>query len=479
MNIKFRYSLNMQSLIVSIKVSLVCIIIILSNYNLYSQVCGTPGLDGPSNNSTIINTYYPVPGNVVLNPGSNSIVLDAVPPLDVYGNSFGNVPISAGDLILIIQMQDAEINATNNSLYGSGLSNSGPDGLGGTGFLSIGNSGLYEYVVALNNVPLTGGILNYKGCNGNINTYTNATETSTRGKRTFQCVRIPQFSNLRLTSNVIAPPFNGRVGGIIVFNVAGLMDFNGFLINASARGFRGGYGPVDNSGANTASVYVVSSTSSLSSGKGEGIAGTPRYMWDGFNQIDNVVEGLPNGSYGKGAPANAGGGGSDHNAGGGGGGNGGLGGIGGMGIQSLLGDIDPLTGGGRMGYYSYPGVSPPLERVIMGGGGGGGDANNALNGVKGGVGGGIIIINAGSISGTGSIISNGGTGAPGSYQTDPDGAGGGGAGGSIFINVKNSSPSANISIMANGGKGGNTLNDDDILTGRFSWPGRRWGWRYY
>jgi uncharacterized membrane-anchored protein YitT (DUF2179 family) len=34
------------------------------------------------------------------------------------------------------------------------------------------------------------------------------------------------------------------------------------------------------------------------------------------------------------------------------------------------------------------------------GGGGAGDTNNAINGVKGGVGGAIILINAGSLTGT-------------------------------------------------------------------------------
>ncbi|MCW3105535.1 MAG: hypothetical protein JWQ09_41 [Segetibacter sp.] len=442
----------------------ISLLLIFFNLESNSQICGTPGLDGPSNNSTIINTYYPVLRNVVLNPGSNNVVLDAVPPIDSYGNSFGNVPISAGDMILIIQMQDAEIDATNSNLYGSGLSNSGPDGLGGTGFLNIGNSGLYEYVVATNNVPLTGGIFNYKGCNGNINTYVNADPTFTRGKRTFQCIRIPQFSNLTLTSNITTPPFKGRVGGIIAFNVARGMDFNGFAINGTARGFRGGYGPVNNAGPNNASVYVVPSTSSLSSGKGEGIAGTPRYMWDGFNQADNILEGLAGGSFGRGAPATAGGGGNDCNSGGGGGGNGGFGGVGGIGVQHPGGDLDPLSGGGRMGFHSYSGTTPEIERLIMGGGGGGGDANDALNGVKGGAGGAIIIINAGYIS-SGTIISNGGDGQPGAYGIYPDGAGGGGAGGSILINVQNSSPISIVSMEANGGKGGNTLNDDNSTIG--------------
>jgi hypothetical protein len=37
---------------------------------------------------------------------------------------FGSVPISTGDLVLIIQMQDAEINSTNSTNYGSGIVNS-------------------------------------------------------------------------------------------------------------------------------------------------------------------------------------------------------------------------------------------------------------------------------------------------------------------------------------------------------------------
>jgi hypothetical protein len=39
-------------------------------------------------------------------------------------NDFGSVPISTGDLVLIIQMQDAEINSSNSTNYGSGIVNS-------------------------------------------------------------------------------------------------------------------------------------------------------------------------------------------------------------------------------------------------------------------------------------------------------------------------------------------------------------------
>jgi hypothetical protein len=49
-------------------------------------------------------------------------------------------------------------------------------------------------------------------------------------------------------------------------------------------------------------------------------------------------------------------------------------------------------------------IPPPLlTSLLWVGGGGAGDTNNAINGVKGGVGGAIILINAGSLTGTGSI----------------------------------------------------------------------------
>ncbi|RKR09507.1 gliding motility-associated-like protein [Flavobacterium sp. 90] len=429
----------------------------------FAQVCGTPGADGPINASTSINTYYPITGTLNLAKGAKTIALTAVPATDSHGNNFGGTQISSGDLVLIIQMQDASIDYSNNPNYGSGSSSSGIDGLGGTGFTNLGNTGIYEYVIATSNVPLTGGTLTFIGTGtggGALNDYFNAAPTTTSGKKTFQIIRVPQFSNLTLNSNITTPPFNGFAGGIIAFNVSGTFNFNGFNIDGSARGFRGGYSPVAATNANNSTTYVDNSTSSVVSGKGEGIAGTPRYMWDGFNQVNNGVEGMPGGSAGRGAPANAGGGGNDHNSGGGGGGNGGNGGLGGLGWQGGGGDVSPLNGGGRPGYTSYLTATPSLTRLVMGGGGGAGDANNAVNGVKGGVGGAIILINAGSIQGTGNIYANGGVGAAGTYSGAPDGAGGGGAGGSVFLNISNNSTTT-INIEAKGGNGGNTLNDEN------------------
>ncbi len=439
---------------------LFCLSVFFSQVN--AQICGTPGLDGPENISGSINTYFPPSDISTLAAGAKTIKLEAVPPNDFYGNNFGTESIKAGDLLLIIQMQDATINYSDNSFYGANNAAAGADGLGGTGYTNIGNTGRFEYLIATNAVSLTGGTLTFKGAgpgSGTVYSYVNSPATSGSGKKTFQVVRVPQYSNLVLSSNISTPPFNGKSGGIIAFDVSGNMNFNGFTIDASSKGFRGGYGLIAPSGVNVNSLYVTSSTDTRSVGKGEGIAGTPRYMWDGFNQVDNMDEGLPGGSYGKGAPGNAGGGGNDHNAGGGGGGNGGTGGVGGDGTSFGGSGESAYPTGGRPGSVSFVGIKPDITRIIMGGGGGGGDANNALSGVKGGVGGGIILINVGTISGKGTILANGGNGALGVSGSNPDGAGGGGAGGTVFIKVSDPDALTVLNIEAIGGSGGNTERD--------------------
>jgi len=428
--------------------------------NAKAQICATPGQDGPTNASISINTYYPPSGVVNLATGTNTITLGSVPPVDNYGNNFGLTKISAGDLLMIIQMQDAQINSSNSTLYGSGSNTAGPDGLGGTGFTSLGSAGKFEFLVATNSVPLAGGILTFRGAgvnNGTVNSYSNTNPTVTKGKSSFQVIRVTQYSNFVLSSNISPPPFNGSVGGIIAFDVAGIMDFNGHVIDVTAKGFRGGYSLRKNPTLNYRDIYVTAADDSRTSGKGEGVAGTPRYMWDGFNQVDNLIEGLPGGSAGRGAPANAGGGGNDTNSGGGGGANGGAGGVGAWGYEPYGGTY---PNGGRPGSGIYSSGTADVTRLIMGGGGGGGHANDALTGVKGGVGGGIVFINTKTIIGNATILANGANGAPGTFGGNPDGSGGGGAGGTVFIRVSQPNPAAAINISAIGGRGGNTEGDD-------------------
>lgn len=69
--------------------------------------------------------------------------------------------------------------------------------------------------------------------NGVVNTYYNidySPSDLTRGKRTFQVVLVPQYSNIKLVSTIYAPPFNGNAGGIIAFDVAGRVNFNGLRL---------------------------------------------------------------------------------------------------------------------------------------------------------------------------------------------------------------------------------------------------------
>lgn len=424
------------------------------SYNLNAQCCAIYNDQILSVNS--INTYYPPLPNDTAIAGDLTIALGAVPPNDPFGNSYGTVPISAGDIVMIIQMQGASINASNDASFGSGLTNSGPDGLGGTGITSLNNVGQYELAIAMNDVPLSGGILQLNGAcsNGGLaNTYFNLDASNTQGQLTYQVVRIPRFPDLTLQQDVSVTAWNGAVGGVLAFFISDTLNFNGYSISATGKGFRGGYQNVRPSGTNV-TTYVTTDIS-LSSGKGEGVAGTPRFLWNGQSQVDNGVNwiGYPGGNYGRGAAGNAGGGGNTHNAGGGGGSGHGSGGVGGNAINGM--GVAAFPNGGRPG----AGIAIPQDRLIMGGGGGGGDANNAQTGVKGGAGGGIVFIKAGYVVGTGNITSSGTDGQVGVYGNAPDGAGGGGGGGNIFILCENDASGSTLTIEAKGGKGGNTLND--------------------
>ena len=105
--------------------------------------------------------------------------------------------IASGDLLLVIQMQDAAINSANADTYGDGVA-----GGNASGYTSLNNSGKYEYVRATGAVPVGGGTLTLQATgagNGLLNTYTNANATATQGQRRFQVVRVPQYLSATLT----------------------------------------------------------------------------------------------------------------------------------------------------------------------------------------------------------------------------------------------------------------------------------------
>ncbi|HVT58797.1 MAG TPA: C25 family cysteine peptidase [Thermoanaerobaculia bacterium] len=433
---------------------------------LAAQPCGTPGRDGSGSLTGIVNTYYP--GTATASAGATSISVGA--------SSGSAAQIAAGDLLLVIQMQDAAINSSDSSAYGA---NNGS----GAGSTNLNNSGIMEYVtatgpVAAGAVPILGG-----GNGGKLlNTYTNAAATGTQGQRRFQVIRVPQYANPTLTSGLTALGWTGRVGGVLVIDVDGTLALGGATVSLDQLGFRGGGGQTldgtEGNGGFVGNDFRVSTAAFPSPGtggwdasKGEGIAGTPRFVYRFVNgtasdETDNTTEGYPNGSFGRGAPGNAGGGGTDgdnsgsgdtvneSNCGGGGGGNGGAGGIGG----NCWNTSD--TNGGKGGAAFTASNNP--SKAVLGGGAGAGDSNNVGPG-HGAPGGGIIIIR-GKVSGTGTLTANGvkpctatatctngnGSGQTGSTQ---DGAGGGGAGGSVLIDACGNATTG-LTIHANGGNGG-------------------------
>jgi uncharacterized repeat protein (TIGR01451 family) len=419
---------------------------------------GKPGADGFAENITgIINTYFqPALASVAAGTRNINLIDDA---------KGADKEIKPGDLLLIVQMQDASINTANSDAYGSGDST-----YQGSGHTSMGKTGLYEYAIASSTVSYAGGNRTLTLKNPLINSYVSSAVSSTSGQKRFQVVRVPQHTSIKVQGTLYASPWDGNVGGILAVDTFGTFDFNNQRISANSVGFRGGFGP-QNGGLNAIDAHVSATETTSGSGKGEGTAGTPRYIstqsltnvdpatgspnWAG-GSINNGVEGYPGGDTGRGAPANAGGAGNYHNAGGGGGGNGGIGGQGGLSWSGGTAFVQKDTGG-RPGYLSSTNNPVPWQ-LIMGGGGGGGDANNSPQGVPGGAGGGMVMLRAGTIIGTGSIFANGRQGDRGAYLGAPDGAGGGGAGGTVLVHSRNAT-TANITIQAKGGNGGSTERD--------------------
>jgi uncharacterized repeat protein (TIGR01451 family) len=443
-------------------------------------ICAMPGNDGVGGSLTgIVNAYYP-PGTGVTGAaaGATSVKLGAA------SASGAQKAIAANDLILIIQMQNAAINSTNSSSYGDGVA-----GDPATGSTNPNNTGEFEFVVATGAVPVGGGTLNFSGAGatgGLLNSYTNSIATSAQGQATFQVIRVPQYSSATLTSTLTAAPWNGSTGGVLAIDASGQLTLGG-TVAVDGEGFRGGGGRILGGGSGALTDYVTLSTNNANGSKGEGIAGAPAFVAPaaGFSTTASAiatnqtfVEGLPSGSYARGAPGSAGGGATDanpaannQNSGGGAGANGGNGGNGGFGWNSA----------GIVGGFGGTPFTSSTGTLILGGGGGAGTTNDGTfyipsTGTGGGgtglfssgaQGGGIAILHAGSIAGTGSVTANGGT----ATNVENDGGGGGGAGGSIRI-FANSGNFAGLTVAAMGGSGGTTWQTQAPGT---PFPGNRHG----
>lgn len=417
----------------------------------HAQTCAVPGRDGSTASAGTVNTYY-TPASGTYTSGSTAIALGA--------SRGAATAVAPGDLVIVMQMQCATIDTSNTSNYGG----ANGTGRGYTDPASNCLAGRYQYVRA--GAATTSSQLDLSG-SPLAATYVQDPTASNR--RTFQILRVPQHASLTLTGTVNAPYWDGSTGGVVALDVAGALNWNGQTIDVSGRGFRGGAAVRWNgtSDINTPPDWVATLASDQHATKGEGIAGTPRWVLNqesGLRQDNGLTwAGYANGDQGRGAPGNAGGGGDNRsgtrdNGGGGGGGNGGIGGFGGYGWKSggwggifTAGDFD-LRGIGGAAF-----AAPAPNRVVLGGGGGAGGSNNAAVlddpvDSSGGAGGGVVIVRAGSMSGSGSVNASG---ANGRTQPREDGAGGGGAGGSVVL-MSAAGGLGSVAVNVAGGAGGNS-----------------------
>lgn len=434
-------------------------------------LCAQPGRDGPTYSA---NSYYP--GSASASAAGTTLTLGSLRT----GGGAASTPIAAGDLLFIIQMQDADINPAGGNLTNTNATTYG-DGASGRGFTALNDAGHYEFAVVRSvagNVVTLRDPLQYS--------YLAAPATASSGRHTFQVLRVPQHAALTLTAPVTAPAWDGQSGGVVVLDVAGTLNLNGQTIDASASGYRGG-GAFTNGSLTGQAVSdyanVYATPNARGAMKGEGYAGTPSLVRGTTvtGGVSGTAANLPTGDLGypngyvvaRGAPGNAGGGGDQHNGGGGGGGNVGAGGKGGYSFGTYSTTKTnaaclTLTSGSTT-YYACNGdgsrdvgglggasVTTDATRLFPGGGGGAGDTNNASDTPgtaqsSGGAGGGIIFIRAGGVSGTGTLKANGQDG----QSAGRDGAGGGGAGGTVALDVPGAALSG-VSVQVRGGAGGNS-----------------------
>ncbi len=463
--------------------------------NVYSQK-GKNGAGSFTNTTTParVNEFTALTGNAA----AGATIINVTANTLNTNSRFSGV-LAPGDLIMIIQMQGASIRTTPynpwevyvvDSLYGQVLD-----------YQTCGN---YEFaqvksVISTNQIELDCGLkLAY----------------SSSGKT--QVVRVPRYNSLNVAASatLTTDTWNGTIGGILAVEVDGNTTING-IVHATGLGFRGGA----STSSGSTNFYPFSSMTSSGNGaeKGEGV---------GSDALTNTSDAL--GKYCKGAPGNAGGGGNTNNCGGGGGGNAGnINTYNGCGIPTAgfnaIWDLEwpgrsgvTSSGGGKGGYgtsttltVNINTIGPnrsqwgaferksaggfggrPLDystgKIFMGGGGGGGHQTGGqstnTNACNGNAGGGIIyFLNYGTISGSGSISSNGANGfdaggTSGVSVRGIDGAGGAGAGGTIILETTGAV--SGITANANGGNGGNQVINTPLATTEGQGPGGGGGGGY-
>ncbi|MEP2376464.1 MAG: hypothetical protein ABJH83_09625, partial [Ekhidna sp.] len=214
-------------------------------------VASATNLTVTTGQTVVVNAYYPGSANALA--GSTSIPIGTKRTIPgAFTDNGGTIAI--GDLLMIIQMQGAEIDPTIPDItitinpgvadtYETSDYGDGSGGLDHAGFLDNGSfiAGQYEFVVATNAIGAGGGTLTIQ--EGLSNSYVaNTTPTTNSGRRTFQVIKVGNYNDLTVDSGgeITTVPWNGATGGIISIDALGTFDLNG-TIDANFAGFRGGH----------------------------------------------------------------------------------------------------------------------------------------------------------------------------------------------------------------------------------------------
>ncbi len=189
---------------------------------------------------------------------------------------------SAGQYLLVIQMQGAVINTSNSAAFGD--------------ITDYRSSGRFERAriaaVTGNAIVLEKALYHDYQVDGKV-----------------QVVSWPIYQQAIVTGELTAAPWNGTTGGVLAFEVGanGSLVFNAD-IDVSGKGFRGGVADINDGNDCSWLVNVSAYSYGLNN-------------WRGAAKGEGIAAFLPGQEAGRGAQANGGGGGNDHNSGGGGGAN--------------------------------------------------------------------------------------------------------------------------------------------------------------
>ena len=414
--------------------------------------------------NTIVNAYTPLTSNAAA--GSNVV------------NVVSSGGFTVGDLVFIIQMQGASVNAGRDTLFPD-VQSAIPTNSTFGAVTAYNNCGNYEFAQVLS-IPNNTSIQLDCGLKYSYS-YLNKV----------QVIRVPRYTTLSVSGagNIVCPQWNGATGGVIVVEVANNCTLSATpSFNASGLGFRGG------AAVSTLLAFVGGGNKYGHISDREGA-----YKGESING-DTVRYQAYSSQHCRGAMANGGGGGDTHNAGGGGGAN-----AGNIGIYTGKGNPAPgynaawnleggvfsgsvSSGGGRGGYtYSSANLNPstnapgagvwlsdtrrnvggfggrPLDyslgKLFIGGGGGAGHGNELQAGGGGNGGGLVYMLVYGNLTGAGTILANGGNGSnslPGCGIND--GGGGGGGGGTILLDVIGGTTlTAATPLSVRGGTGGSVV----------------------